>query len=103
MGPNNARHVVWAISKLIYFLSCLIYTNNYIQVLFYIFKGFGKVAVQEMGPNNARRFFFLLSFINTNYIQIGMGWFREGSDDENGFKNKLSVIEYSLQSSNTLF
>ena len=28
MGPNNARHVVWAISKLIYFLSCLIYTNN---------------------------------------------------------------------------
>ena len=69
MGPNDARHVVWAISKLIYFLSCLIYTNNYIQVLFYIFKGFGKVAVQEMRPNDARHViwatskFFFLSFM----------------------------------------
>ena len=23
-----------------------------------------------------------------------MGWFREGGDDENGFKNKFSIIEY---------
>ena len=71
MGPNNARHVVWAISKLIYFLSCLIYTNNYIWVLFYIFKGFRKVAVQETRPNDARRvvwatskFFFLYFMFN---------------------------------------
>ena len=52
--PNNTRHVIWAISKLIYFLSCLIYTNNYIYVLFYIFKDFGKVAAQETRPNDAR-------------------------------------------------
>ena len=63
MGPNDARHIVWAISKLIYFLSCLIYTNNY------IFKGFEKVAAQEMRPNNARCVvwatskFFFLSFV----------------------------------------
>ena len=29
-GPNDARHVVWAVSKFIYFISCLIYTYNYI-------------------------------------------------------------------------
>ena len=69
MGPNDTRHIIWAISKHIYFLLCLIYTNNYIQVLFYIFKGFGKVAVQETRPNNARRViwatskFFFLSFL----------------------------------------
>ena len=28
------------------------------------------------------------------YIQIRMGWFREGRNDENGFKNKFSIIEY---------
>ena len=50
--------------------------------------------VTKTGPNNASgvvwaigKFFFLSSFINTNYyIQIRVGWFREGSDDEN--KNK---------------
>ena len=70
-GLNDTRHVIWAISKLIYFLSCLIYTNNYIQVLFYIFKGFGKVEVQEMRPNDARciiwatsKFFFLSFMFN---------------------------------------
>ena len=57
----------------------------------------------KMGPNNAKcivwaigKFFFLSSFINTNYTEIRMGWFREGSDDENGFKNKFSIIEYFL-------
>ena len=30
MGPNDTRHIIWAISKHIYFLLCLIYTNNYI-------------------------------------------------------------------------
>ena len=41
-GPNNARHVVWAVSKFIYFLSCLIYTNNYIQVLFIFLRASGR-------------------------------------------------------------
>ena len=47
--------------------------------------------VMKTGPNDASgavwaigKFFFLSSFINTNYyFQIRMGWFREGSDDEN--------------------
>ena len=48
--------------------------------------------VMKTGPNDAsgvvwaigKFFFFFLGFMNTNYyIQIRMGWFREGSDDEN--------------------
>ena len=43
-------------------------------------------------------FFFLLSFINTNYyIQIRMGWFREGSDDENKYLLLLNpLIKFNI-------
>ena len=40
--PNDARHIIWAVSKFSYFLSCLIYTNNYIQVLFIFLRALGR-------------------------------------------------------------
>ena len=73
-GPNNARCIIWAISKFyIYFILCLINTNKYIKVLF-VFKGFREAVAEEMGPNDARHvvwviskfLFFLSCLINSN-------------------------------------
>ena len=54
--------------------------------------------VMKTGPNDTSGIvwaignfvFFLSCFIYSNYyIWTGMGWYREGGDDENGFKNRF--------------
>ena len=96
-GPNDARHVVWAIIKFFYYDFCgLLIQKLYIQIQPMFLMAQGR-QVTKTGPNNASgvvwaigNFFFFSCFIYTNYhIQTGMGQFREGGDDENSFKNRF--------------
>ena len=56
MGPNNARHIIWALGEVFYILNhvfLLTYILLYIQLLF-TKQAIGRATMMETSPNDAR-------------------------------------------------
>src|ERR1700678_156652 len=58
-GPNDARHVVWALDTFFFFCVLYILTNDFLFYLGCIYvlqarEWFGSMAITKTGPNDAR-------------------------------------------------